>query len=215
MSIPTVFNIIGGLIGKSQEIGDGAGGGGSAIPAGTYTGNDATGTGWLASEVVAVALDEEVNTDQTAIAFCQLTFTCEKTASGMVVKVANTIGTGPSVWYGTAGLGDSNTLTSTPVTIYTNNNATFTAFKIIETVDTPTGTSNGTYDDNGGDYVAVASTGSTVTFIRSRLASEELIGANTFEIARSVISIYGRASGYDDTLLARFGFEVQADASRV
>lgn len=214
MSTPSTFNIVGGMIGKSGEAPTG-GGTGNAIPAGTYTGNDATSSTWTASEVVAVVLDEETNSDENVIAFSRIDFTIEKTATGMRVQVAQGLGTGPSVWYGTSGIGSSNTLTSTPVTIYTNNNATFTAFKVEQTIAVAGGSSSGTWDDNGGDYVSTPSTGSTVTYSRSRLASENIIGSTTFEVTRVVIAIYGRATGYDDTLLARFAFEVQAEASRV
>lgn len=216
MSISSIFNIVGGMIGKSGETIAGAPSG-NPIPAGTYTGDNATSTTYAAGEIVAYVSDEETNTDNIVTAFARVDFIIEKTATGMKVTVAagaGNGGAGANTWYNQSRT--PTTLTATPVTIYTNDNATFTAFKVEQTIDLAYGgVSSGTWDDNGGDYVSTPSTGSTVTYVRSCIAGENIIGSSTTNIVQAVISIYGRATSYDDTLLARFAFYLQADASRV
>ena len=175
MALSHTFQIIAGLMG-SQGL--------PPIPLGTFTGRDSPDT-------VASSSDSDTATDGgTATATARVTLTLSRSSNGFLITVSSNAGT--ANWWNTSNV--SSSLTSTPVTIYTNTNVVPTAIKL-----------------NNGSWVSTPSNGTSTAITHEETAEAAGVGYES-NSSNLTITCWGRASGYADTILATFIVSASATA---
>jgi hypothetical protein len=126
-----------------------------------------------------------------------------------------------SDWWDTSNV--SSTLDNTYVTIYQNNSVVPTAIRMLwtETIlfnGGPITLSNEVATTNGssyseGDWVSVSTTGDNILTSFTTTATAQTSTASSAITVRYDIEFWGRAAGYDDTLLGTYRIEVASSAS--
>jgi len=178
------------------------------IPGGTFTGRQAPASGVA---LVAYCRSEEASDEgETVTATARVRTSIyrdefgQQNTPGFRIVVSAVEATDSALWYSPSGT--PNPLTSNDVEIYRNTNADPTAVRIIYRLVAADGTHIGS-DVNLGWQPA--GPGDVASFSRSASAGA---GADQFRGGTIEVDFYGRANGFNDTLLATFQYRVEAYA---
>lgn len=205
MSLPTSIQVIGGLVGKSGSVGAG-----NTIPAGTFYGPQSS-TGECA-DGTTISYEPD-GTPTSASAGLRFVFSRASISgsSGFKITVENA-GSQNATWYNTSLVGS--VLTSA-VTMYENNNVTPTEIKMNWSAVSGGNVGNNSASTSGA-YVedTWTATGSDGVSIQKDFDSSASAGSGAYSLNQTfwTVEFWGKATGYDDTLLATLAIMTEAEA---
>jgi len=176
----------------------------SNIPAGTFIAQRPEEGNTFAAYI----RDEETSDDgETVTATAKLTTRFSRASDGFKITVELDEANDTNLWY--QPIDSPNTLTTSPVTIYTNTAVVPDEIKIVYSITTQPIGLVGPEIDLG--WQATPSNGIEESIQMTATATAGA-GADVFSGKDYTVKYYGRASGYSDALLATFKFRVQAYA---
>lgn len=176
----------------------------SNIPTGTFIAQrDGEGNGFA-----ALIRDEEQSEDgETVEARAEMRTRFFRANNGFEITIELEKANKTTLWY--EPIDSPNTLTTTPVTIYTNTAVVPDEIKIVYSITSYPG--GVTYPEIDLGWRATSANGVEESILMSAQASAGA-GADVFSKKEYTVKYYGRASGYGDELLATFNFQIEAYA---
>ena len=176
----------------------------TTIPSGTFIAQkDNEGSG-----LAAYIRDQESSDDgETVFASAKMTTRFSRENDGFAIKIELDQANNSRLWYQPVDI--PNTLTTSPITIYTNTNVVPDEIRMVynATIE-PIGLVGADIDLG---WQSTPSNGIEQSLTLSANASAGA-GGEDFNGRVYTVKYYGRADGYDDTLLATFKYRVQAYA---
>ena len=158
--------------------------------------------------IAALIRDEQISDGGESVAAgAKMTTRFSRENNGFAIKIELDEANDIKLWY--EPINSPNTLTTSPTTIYTNTNVVPDAVRIVYNLEVLPLGFTGPDIDLGWQSTPTNGIEESISMISRARAGA---GADDFNGNVYTVKYYGRANGYDDTLLATFKFQVEAYA---